>query len=267
MLFIHRPGRSAQALPCVCLMSMAALTWARRQSTGSPVAKGLLLLLADYADDSGLCWPSQTTLAREFEASKRTILRTLQSLEAAGLLQRETMHRDDGSRGTDRIRLALGALDGGGEPLTPPGDSLTGGGDTESPGVVSESQGGGDTESPREPSSKPSVGTTLALFESSAPARPAKASPSKRCPADWHPKAEHHRIAAERGLSLEDVDREIANIRDHEFKRSYTDWDAVARKWLRSADPTPAKRKVSRDDARANNLARAFAGAQRLRPT
>jgi pyocin large subunit-like protein len=50
-------------------MSVDALSWAKKQRAGSPAAKCVLMILADYADEHGVCWPSQETLARESEQS------------------------------------------------------------------------------------------------------------------------------------------------------------------------------------------------------
>jgi hypothetical protein len=40
-------------------MSVQAITWALSVKAGSPGAKAVLLALANYANEFGLCWPSQ----------------------------------------------------------------------------------------------------------------------------------------------------------------------------------------------------------------
>jgi hypothetical protein len=50
-------------------MSWQATAWAEKQVTGSPARKVLLLVLANYADEDGICWPSQETLAKGTEQS------------------------------------------------------------------------------------------------------------------------------------------------------------------------------------------------------
>lgn len=54
----------------------------------SPVPRGpdrlCLVALADYADDSGMCWPSQPTLARKCAVGERAIRYTLARLENGG---------------------------------------------------------------------------------------------------------------------------------------------------------------------------------------
>ena len=37
-------------------------------------------------------------------------------------------------------------------------------------------------------------------------------------------------------ITREEVDRQIEELRDHEFRRSYTDWNRVFRNWFRTAE-------------------------------
>ena len=67
-------------------MSWQATAWAERQTTGSPGRKVLLLILANYADEHGVCWPSQETLASGTEQSLDTVQRQLRKLTAAGII-------------------------------------------------------------------------------------------------------------------------------------------------------------------------------------
>jgi Helix-turn-helix domain len=62
-------------------MSWQATAWAAEQKTGSPHSKLLLLLLANRADEDGICWPSQLSLAEQSEQSADTVQRHLKSLE------------------------------------------------------------------------------------------------------------------------------------------------------------------------------------------
>ena len=50
-------------------VSWKATAWAAGQTTGAARRKLLLLALANYADETGVCWPSQETLARDTEQS------------------------------------------------------------------------------------------------------------------------------------------------------------------------------------------------------
>ncbi|WP_371423290.1 helix-turn-helix domain-containing protein [Tardiphaga sp.] len=67
-------------------MSWQATAWAERQITGSPARKVLLLVLANYADEDGVCWPSQETLSRGTEQSVDTVQRQLRKLEHMKIL-------------------------------------------------------------------------------------------------------------------------------------------------------------------------------------
>ncbi|MGN6284782.1 MAG: helix-turn-helix domain-containing protein [Afipia sp.] len=69
-------------------MSWQATAWAIKQTAGSPACKLTLLTLANYADDTGCCWPSQETLAADTEQSVDTVQRKLKDLEARGLIRK-----------------------------------------------------------------------------------------------------------------------------------------------------------------------------------
>jgi hypothetical protein len=67
-------------------MSWQATAWAVNQKVGSPVRKLLLLVLSNYADAGGKCWPSQGLLAEQTGMSLDTIQRQTKKLTAEGLL-------------------------------------------------------------------------------------------------------------------------------------------------------------------------------------
>lgn len=83
------------------------MAWARSIKTGSPTAKAVLLAVANYADEEGICWPSQEQLAEDTELSRHSIMRAIDHLEGLGFLSRERRHRKDGSRTSDLIMLDL----------------------------------------------------------------------------------------------------------------------------------------------------------------
>jgi hypothetical protein len=68
-------------------MSWQATAWAVRQKTGAASRKALLLVLANYADEHGVCWPSQETLKAETELSEDTIQRQSKILKTLGLVK------------------------------------------------------------------------------------------------------------------------------------------------------------------------------------
>lgn len=118
-------------------MSVQAITWALGVECTSATEKAVLLVLANYADERGKCWPSQRTVAKQACTSERTVRRMVADLEARGLLTRENRRRADGSRSTDIIVLAMfqqadnvstqpANLSGGGDSVSGLPDSLSG---------------------------------------------------------------------------------------------------------------------------------------------
>ena len=85
-------------------MSIDALSWAKKQSVGSPGAKLVLLILADVSaadEETGewLAWPFLKSIAKTSEQSVATIRRHLRTLEARGLIGgSERYHDVTGSR-------------------------------------------------------------------------------------------------------------------------------------------------------------------------
>ena len=61
--------------------------------------------------------------------------------------------------------------------------------------------------------------------------------PTRRCPAGYSPSPETVAVANELGFTAGELERELAKIRDHEFRDARSDWDAVTRNWLRRAAP------------------------------
>ena len=92
-------------------MSITAMSWAKKQRTGSATRKLVLLTIADYADEDGVAWPAQKTIARESELADRSIRRALADLEKANLLRREKRPPlPSGQLQSDRIHLNFSAI-------------------------------------------------------------------------------------------------------------------------------------------------------------
>jgi hypothetical protein len=131
-------------------MSVQALSCAMGMSGVTASEKLLLLVLANYADDSMTCWPSHKRLADDTCLSQRTVLTLLKALEERGVVDRKERLRKDGSRSSDSITLHLS-----GEVISPPPEI----GDT---GVGKLATPGGEMVSPLttfEPTIEPSVET------------------------------------------------------------------------------------------------------------
>ena len=83
--------------------------------------KFVLVVLADAADDQGVCWPRVSTVADKVGVSTRTVQRAVQHLARHKLVSVEPRLRSDGSSSSNLYRLSLK----GGVNLSPPPDKLT----------------------------------------------------------------------------------------------------------------------------------------------
>lgn len=85
-----------------------AQVWARRQRLGGDVAaKIILMILSDYADEWGTCYPGVDRIAEESELSRSTVLRRLKALAQAGLVTIERRANDRGHRTSNRYVLEI----------------------------------------------------------------------------------------------------------------------------------------------------------------
>ena len=64
--------------------------------------------------------------------------------------------------------------------------------------------------------------------------RPAKAK-SRRVPSEWFPTKADLLVADAEGLSPGEIERQLATMRDHQFRDAHSDWSAVFRNWMRRA--------------------------------
>jgi len=82
------------------------MTWAWSVAL-PPTSKLVLMALADIADDQGVCWPSQPTLAAKCSLTDRTVRRVLALLQANKLVLIEPRFKTTGSRTSNRYRLVI----------------------------------------------------------------------------------------------------------------------------------------------------------------
>lgn len=68
-------------------MSIAALSWALKQKVGRATSKFVLVALANYANEDGLCYPSHARLEEDTEQDRKTIMDNLAHLQEIGLLE------------------------------------------------------------------------------------------------------------------------------------------------------------------------------------
>lgn len=69
--------------------------------------KFVLIVLANYADESHSCYPGQKKIAERIGASVETVRRALADLETSGYISRNRRVRDSGYRTTDRYFLPV----------------------------------------------------------------------------------------------------------------------------------------------------------------
>lgn len=102
-------------------MSVQALRWAAELQVGGPMAKLVLYALAEHANRDGYATTSLATLARETEASRRTVLRGLDALVELRLIARTRRQRGTGADTSSEYRLMLNQAGAGATP-TPQGE-------------------------------------------------------------------------------------------------------------------------------------------------
>ncbi|WP_082972586.1 helix-turn-helix domain-containing protein [Mycobacterium sp. 1245852.3] len=86
-------------------MSWKALDWATGLDIDSAIAKFILHLLANKADENFSCYPSISTLMAESSAGRSTVLRALKRLEVDGLITRNRQFHDSGAQRATRYYL------------------------------------------------------------------------------------------------------------------------------------------------------------------
>ena len=86
-------------------MSVQAISWALGTDISDPIEKFVLVALANYADDYGVCWPKQASLKDDCACSERKLRNCLTALEEAGFIRRIERRREDGGRRSDAVVL------------------------------------------------------------------------------------------------------------------------------------------------------------------
>jgi hypothetical protein len=68
-------------------MSFQAIAWALTQDIPRTSEKFLLVMLANYADKDGFCYPSIDRLAQELSQNRKTVVKSIKSLVSNGLIK------------------------------------------------------------------------------------------------------------------------------------------------------------------------------------
>ncbi len=90
-------------------MSVRAQTWAWDQDVPMST-KGVLLALADHADNDGTCWPGVKSVAEKCRMSQSTVRYHLRILRKAKLITAEERKREDGSSTSNIYHLPVNIL-------------------------------------------------------------------------------------------------------------------------------------------------------------
>lgn len=221
-------------------MSIAALSWAKKQKCGSASLKAVLLAVADYADETGYAWPSQKRIVEDTELSLRTVRDALVALEEKGLLRRVQYNREDGSRGADRYYLNLKQE---AEIAAPPA-TVAGGVRQPLPGAPAVIAGLTTFEPSIDPSVEPLIGDAGASTGQIIPFKPKAEAKlnvkGTRIPDDWTPTPELIEFGISLGFSHATTVSELAGMHDYFLAASgpnavKRDWNAAGRNWLRKA--------------------------------
>lgn len=70
-----------------------------------PRAKVVYIYLKDHANKEGICWPGIKTIAAGVSLSRSTVKRALDDLTKAGLVEKSSRWRENGSLSSDMYRV------------------------------------------------------------------------------------------------------------------------------------------------------------------
>jgi hypothetical protein len=73
-------------------MSFQAMAWAIKQKAPTK-SKFVLLVLANYADDRGVAWPSLATLGQDTGIKRSTLIECIKKLVELGLIDKVKRYR------------------------------------------------------------------------------------------------------------------------------------------------------------------------------
>lgn len=201
-------------------MSHYMTALAMKQRGLKPAAKIVLYWLADHHNsETGMCFPSLKTLAKECEMDVATVKRHLIHLEDAGLIERNKRHRENGSQTSTQYILRL--FEGLAQNAPTPGAKCA---------------------TPLAQNNTPhnlgniNLGNEPSLFGSEDP-KPTKRKRAVSLPDGWVPSDRNIEDAMKRGFSTEEINHEAEQFRNYHHAKGSTfkDWDAAWRTWLGNA--------------------------------
>lgn len=194
----------------------------------------VLAALATFADEDGLCWPSQSTLAAKLKRSRPTINRIIQGLSDIGLVGVEHRRGRDGARLSCLYRLRFTPADAAEE---------SGRESVSSRPVQSADRDDSDMHSPCPPASQEQVHSKQ-IPDSHATGEHGRA---QTVPEDWMPTADDLAWAKIRHAEIDlgrHVEGFILRCRAHGYR--YRDISSAWRAWL-AQDAAAGKAPVARN--------------------
>ncbi|MCW2239539.1 helix-turn-helix domain-containing protein [Azospirillum canadense] len=214
----------------------------------------VLAALATFADETGLCWPSQSTLAAKLKRSRPTINRILQGLSNIGLVSIEHRRGRDGARLSCLYRLRF-VPEGEGEEPAATASGLRRAADRDDSA----------TNAPCPPPSQKQVHPKQIPDSLASCAQ----APVRTVPVDWMPTADDMAWARVRHTDIDlsrHVEAFVLRCQAHGYR--YRDVSAAWRAWLAqdvAAGKAPVLRNTSATDTPAGQPRRARdSAAQRV---
>ncbi|CAO3429362.1 helix-turn-helix domain-containing protein [Azospirillum endophyticum] len=196
----------------------------------------VLAALATFADDGGLCWPSQSTLAAKLKRSRPTINRIIQGLSELGLVGVEHRRGRDGARLSCLYRLRF----------TPP-DALSPDATDPIRPVPAVDRDDSTTHTPCLPTSQEQVHSKQNPDSPASSGRMDRRDAAQEVPEDWMPTADDLTWARARHAETDlgrHVEGFILRCRAHGYR--YRNISAAWRAWL-SQDAAVGKAPILRD--------------------
>lgn len=197
-------------------MSIRIMSAVFESKTLGPTERLVMLALADHADDSGRCYPSNSRLCERTGLSERAVRQNVRALEAGGFL---TVHIGIGQAGANVYIVRPE----GGQEMPPAGNAP--GRKCTPPRHMVPVKGAPDAPKPS--------GTIIEPSEDIA-APKSRRRPEVPLPANWTPNDKNISDAQARQFSAKEIEDEADRFRNHHLARDtrFRDWDAAWRTWL-----------------------------------
>jgi hypothetical protein len=237
-------------------MSFQAMAWAVRQNLPSR-EKLTLLMVANYADERGKAWPSNSTLARDTGMTRKTVITSLKALAERELLTINPRSID----GSNLSNVYVLNLEHSGVTDTPVGED-------EHEGVVTE------LHHPSVPvTHKPIIEPIkeeieVAPLSALSKKKAIEGKIGSRLPPDWQPSEDCQSFAAQHGVPWSS---EAEKFRDYwcaqaGAKGRKADWPATWRNWVRRAAEDRKRRPQSAAAQGDNSWLFKTAPKERIKP-